>query len=438
MRELQKIFAKKKTENGDNSYRTTGNRMIDLLFMTQFFRNHLNRVPHIGNSEKEKLFAKFIRDPRYGIGERDLGRVLMSQANVSPMEVLECGRADDLIYMSIKSGNNKYINHFIELLKSGDYNIKKWSPRMTSGNKSRQIAKYIRKKLKLTEKEYRQLIKCDTTEMRVCHHTPVKDYSQVPSLAFLKHKNTFYKQDNERFISFMKEVNSGNKTIKTSTTTPYDIFKKCVQCSSWSRDTKVDKDADVLFKSLPQVNLGSILPIIDNSGSMYDTADSQGKAKAIGHYVAKNSTYMPNHVITFSSNPRLLELGNTYEQDMKILTSYDDCSNTDFGKVMKLLGQLEKDVPDYLLVLSDMEFDYGSSLSKTKTMKMFKEKGIKTRIIWWNFNTRNTTSPEMDYEGNIFISGYSPQLLKFLESGFNAEQFLDKLLEEYQKKIANK
>lgn len=436
MRELQKIFAKKKTENGDDSYKTTGNKMIDLLFMTQYFRNHLNHA-HIGDSEKEKLFAKFIRDPRYGIGERDLGRVLMAQANISPMEVLECGRADDLIYMSIESGDNKYINHFIELLKNGDYHMKKWSPRLTSGNKSKQIAKFIRKQLKLTEKEYRQLIKCDTTEMRVCHHTPVKDYSQVPSLAFLKHKNTFLKQDEERFKKFMEEVNNGTKKIKTSTTTPYDVFKKCVK-NNYYGEIRVDKDANVLFNSLPQINVGSILPIIDNSASMYDECDSQGKAKAIGHYVAKNSTYMPNYVVSFSSNPKLLKLGNTYDEDMKILTSYDDCSNTDFGRVMNLLGQLEEDVPDYLLVLSDMEFDIGSSVSKTKTMKKFKEKGIKTRIIWWNFNTRNTTSPEMDYEGNIFISGYSPQLLKFLESGFNAEQFLDKLLEEYQNKIANK
>ena len=49
MRELQKIFAKKKTENGDDSYKTTGNKMIDLLFMTQYFRNLLNHA-HIGNS----------------------------------------------------------------------------------------------------------------------------------------------------------------------------------------------------------------------------------------------------------------------------------------------------------------------------------------------------------------------------------------------------
>ena len=37
--------------------------------------------------------------------------------------------------------------------------------------------------------------------------------------------------------------------------------------------------------------------------------------------------------------------------------------------------------------------------------------------------------------GNIYISGYSPQMLKFLEAGFDANQYVDKLLNEYSKKI---
>lgn len=68
-------------------------------------------------------------------------------------------------------------------------------------------------------------------------------------------------------------------------------------------------------------------------------------------------------------------------------------------------------------------------------MKKFKKQGINTKIIWWNFNSRVTTCPEMDEDGNIFISGYNLMLLKYLEVGFDGEQFLEKLLEEYAKKI---
>jgi hypothetical protein len=112
-----------------------------------------------------------------------------------------------------------------------------------------------------------------------------------------------------------------------------------------------------------------------------------------------------------------------------------DCSNTDFGRVMQLLSHLDTNLPEYLIVLSDCEFDMNSSMSKDATMQLFKSKEYSTRIIWWNLNSRNITCPEMDSDGNIFISGYNPLMLKFLKAGFNAEEFLNNLIEEYKKAI---
>ena len=112
-----------------------------------------------------------------------------------------------------------------------------------------------------------------------------------------------------------------------------------------------------------------------------------------------------------------------------------DCSNTDFGAVMRLLSLMDGDMPEYLVVLSDMEFDMGSRSSKQETMRLFKEKGYKTRIVWWNLNSRHITCPEMDSDGNIFLSGYNPMLLKFLQAGFDANKFLEVLLREYAKAL---
>ena len=112
-----------------------------------------------------------------------------------------------------------------------------------------------------------------------------------------------------------------------------------------------------------------------------------------------------------------------------------DCSNTNFGAVMDMLSNLKTEMPEYLVVLSDMEFDEGSSMSKDATMQLFKSNNWSTKIIWWNLNSRNKTAPETDNYGNIFISGYTPMLLKYLETGFDAQQFLQKLLEEYAKNI---
>lgn len=79
MNELEKIINKKQneklTENGDKAYKTTGNNLVDLFFMTAYFEKNIDQV-NIGKSEKEKIFSMFVRDPRFGLGRRDLGRRL--------------------------------------------------------------------------------------------------------------------------------------------------------------------------------------------------------------------------------------------------------------------------------------------------------------------------------------------------------------------------
>ena len=240
----------------------------------------------------------------------------------------------------------------------------------------------------------------------------------------------------ERYANYLEEVKQGKKDMKVSTTSVYDIYK--------NRD-KIDPD--LFFSKIEKIQ-GNWIPIVDTSGSMYDTNDSIGKALSIGHYLAKCSSYAPDKVISFSSNPQLITLGipnersrryfdcaekSQYKREISSMNT-GDCSNTNFGAVMDLLSNLDE-TPDYLVVLSDMEFDAGSRTSKEDTMKLFKSKGYTTRIIWWNLNSRNITCPEMDKDGNIFISGYNPFLLKFLQVGFDGHKFLDKLLDEYSKAI---
>ena len=114
-----------------------------------------------------------------------------------------------------------------------------------------------------------------------------------------------------------------------------------------------------------------------------------------------------------------------------------DCSNTDFGAVCAKLKELDsKNAPDWIVVLSDMEFDSGSNQSKEDMMNIFKQNGMHTKLVWWNFNAHNTTSPETDKYGNIFMSGYSPMLLKFLNVGFDGQKFLNTLIEEYSHAIS--
>lgn len=424
MNELQRLFNQKLTENGDVAYKSTSNKLLDILFMTEYFEKHLDEVK-IGNSKKEKLFSMFIRDGRFGLGRRDLGRELMKQSEVSAENVVKAGRFDDLIYKP----TNENIEFLRQQLLKGNYLAKKWCPRLNSKNK--QIAKTLCKMWKISEPKYRKLIKCDTTENKLSQHRINEiDFEKVPSLAMIKYYKRFLKED--RFKEYLSNVKKGEKKLNISTTTVYDIYKN-----------REKIDADLFFDKLEKIQINCI-PILDTSDSMTWSNDAIGKATCIAHYLSKCSTFCNGQVVSFSSKPKLLTINNKcknnyfgdsnkYCRELSSLYT-GDCSNTDFGAVMNLFADL-KEVPEYLVVLSDMEFDEGSSMSKQRTMRLFKEKGYKTKIVWWNFNARNKTVPETDDFGNIFISGYSPYLLKFLESSFDGNKFLDKLLQEYNKSI---
>ena len=457
----------KKTENGDVAFKSTGNQLTDLFFMTSFFEKHLDQAK-IGDSEKEQVFSMFVRDPRFGLGRRDLGRVLMAQSGVSPENIVKAGRYDDLLFIP----TDENLNYLKEQAKENGL-AKKWLPRLQSSKQARALAKALCKEWHMTEKEYRRLIKTDTTEHKLSYaekaeNTPLNDlfkkgnythplvneidFEQVPSLAMAKYLHCFSTREDikERFEKYIQAVKEEKAKINTSTANVHDSYKVATGGDRCVRS--VEKEArDVVGKKIEeQVSLGveiNAIPILDTSGSMWSfcgwgmgypdftEANQLGvKAMSVAHAIAKKSTYAPNQVISFSSYPQLIEIkGDTLEEEYKSMYT-GDCTNTDFGKVMTILKRL-KTFPEYLVVLSDMEFDRGSNRSKKETMDLFKRNKANTKIIWWNFNDRNKTVPEFDEYGNIYLSGYNLQILKLLENNFDMTAYIDKILEKYKKDI---
>lgn len=445
---VEQVFGNvKMTENGDLAFNSTNNALIDILFMTEYYQKHLNEMPTLDVNDYNKLFAMFMRDPRFGMGKRDIGRMLLANENATIEDILKCGRVDDLFHIPTIEWYS-LLDYLKSEIENGNELVKKWMPRYSS--KNLMLARAIAKHWGMNKQQYGKFIKCNTTvESKLSHHNADEiNFEHVPSLAAIKYAKRFANGEDtkERYAQYLDDVRSGKKELKISTTTVYDIYKN---------RTKID--ADLFFDKLEKIAL-SCVPVVDTSGSMWDENDSAGKALAIGHYLAKCSTYMPNKVVSFSSNPQLITLGSTphrfdyygfcgnidddnnseslYRKEIGSMYT-GDCSNTDLAKVMDLFKMVD-DVPEYIVILSDMEFDMGSKYKKDELMKLWKEKGYRTKIVWWNFNSRATTCPEMDSEGNIFMSGYNPMLLKFLSTSFDSQKFLDKLLTEYKKNIEEK
>jgi len=452
MTNLEQIFNQKTTENGDIAFvRPSSNDLANILFMTEYYTQQLSSTPVLEPTDRNQLFSMMIRDPRFGFGKRDLGRVLMKDTGVSFNDIVLAGRFDDIWHMYDVSNNSEASKYLFKSCLDNNLLCKKWMPRFTKKNKLTktrtekeeyvlQKACDLAKSFQMNKQQYGKFIKVETTESNLTNKTTDKiRFESVPSLAMIKYYNRFSNgaDTRDRFATYCENVKNGKSKINTAVTTCYDIYK--------NRD-KID--ADLFFDKLNKIS-GSWIPIVDTSASMMSN-DSMGKALSIGHYLSKCSTYAPNKVISFSSEPRLIDITKKSRQNNysyrfqtdkpsnymnEISAMYTgDISNTDFGKVMKLLKHLD-DMPEYLIVLSDMEFDAGSAQSKTELQNLWNEKGYTTKIIWWNLNDRNTTAPEMDNLGNIFMSGYNPTLLKYLEAGFDNEKFINKLLTEYEENI---
>ena len=449
MNKLQKLLQEKITENGDKSYKSTGDNLTDLFFMTPYFERNLNEVT-IGTSQKEKLFSMFVRDPRFGLGRRDLGRKLMELSQVSAINIVKAGRYDDLWHIPTDE-NLKYLKDNLS-----EELAKKWMPRLTG--KDKLIAKTLCKMWGLSEKEYRALIKIDsTTEYKLSYaeqqenqnelerifekkkfdHPLVDsiDFEKVPSLAMTKYLHAFSTREDtrERFMKYIDDVKNNKAKVNVSTANVTDAYKIATKDSNSNVDDVIGKK--IIDNETLGVELDAIV-ILDTSGSMGSLGRNSilDKAMSLAHALSTHSTYARNQLISFSSCPQLMTIKGDILKEQYNSMYTGDCSNTDFGKVMQILQNLSK-YPEYLIVLSDMEFDYGSNQSKEETMKIFKDHGANTKLIWWNLNDRNKTVPEFDEYGNIYLSGYNLQILKLLENKFDMSTYIDTILEKYKQDI---
>ena len=435
MNNLEKLFNTKLTENGDLAYKSSGNSVVDLIFLAEYFTKNPNEIPindiEALPEEARRLLCMFVRDPRYGMGYRDYGRILFEKFNADVDDIVKAGRWDDLWdyidrYQSPFFKGNLY-QYFKQECENGNELCKKWMPRLSSGEVSRRRAKDFCNYFNMSHKDYSKLIKANTVENTLSNGS-ISDinYEHVPSLAMMKYFETFKRKDVERFQKYLDDVKAGKKNVNFATGTVYDIYRNL---------DRLEGNAELFFEKLPKAPMSSIV-ICDTSGSMFNQYDAIGKALALTYYFAKNSTYAPDMFVSFSQHPELIKLnGRNMKEVFENMGRADWGYNTDLGKVFELLMNLEGEMPEYLIVLTDGEFDQMSSTRKDEWKRMLEKRGQKCKICWWCLNDgRSRTVPELEGD-NIFMSGYNGTLLRYLEAGFDNEKFIEKLLLEYEKSI---
>lgn len=477
------------TENGALGYRQSGKALLDMNFRVSSYRNKAEE--DISNDfvkafYEDKLLALkwlfFARDVRGGLGERRLFRVILEKmaANFPKKYVIKAlelvpiyGRYDDLFCLlesekvtkGIKNAVLKQLKDQLDADFEGAKNGKhisllgKWLPSCnTSSEKTRKLAKQIREYFQLSEKDYRKKLALlrqylDVTEVKICANRWSEiDYSKVPSRANLLYGTAFFKHDKVRRDKFLEKVEKNEVKMNAGALYPHDILRQY-------RDKKeVDRSLESLWKSLlvPYelgANVPSTIVVADGSGSMWtnvgpDNTKAIDVCNALAIYFAFGlKGAFKEKYITFSENPQLVDLskGDTLLEKMNIAFAYDEVANTNIEAVFDLILQTalkqktKKDaMPENILILSDMEFDYAVSAPVDEKLfqtirRKYEEKGYKLpRLIFWNLCSHSMTIPLRENEnGVMLVSGFSPNIAQMIMSDkLDPYEALKELLEK--------
>lgn len=430
----------------------------------------------------------FTRDVRGGMGERDVFKMMyMKYAELYPNEakstlklIAEFGRWKDVIDIinmdvtDMLGGMDlvkDVLNNDIRNCMLGEpiSLLAKWLPSINASGKARRQAKRFTKHFGLTYEGYRKMLSklrayIDVTEVKTCSNRWDEiDYNKVSSNANKRYMNAFKRHDGERYADHcMKALDVTSKDVKmhASVLFPHEIwaeytklpglsYDECEKRSyRWLKNQSEPAPADIsleaMWKNLADIgDCGNTMVVVDGSGSMTYGCGYPVKpidiARSLGVYFAERCQGEFNNILMeFSSNPKLIDLNgcNTLRDKILELSKYTDCSNTNIEAVFMLILQSainakmkQSDLPDRILIVSDMEFDcatnntiygvYGGMKALFNELAdRFEKYGYKLpKLVFWNVNSRTKTIPVTENEmGVVLISGFSPNIMSMVMS----------------------
>jgi hypothetical protein len=290
-----------------------------------------------------------------------------------------------------------------------------------------QTAVELRDFLGLTPKQYRKGIVSlsNTVEQLMCaKRWNDIEFGKIPSLAAKNYQKAFNRNCAAQYQAYKLALTNGNAKINASAIFPYDVLK--------GSDRVV---AQAQWNALPNflTEDAKILPMIDVSGSMCSPQVSPGLcpidvAVSLGLYIATKQTGSFGGVyLTFTDRPTL----TTVDQSKNIVDLNRWVRTNDVGystnieaafseilRVAKSNSVPQAEMPKYLLVFSDMQFN-GSTFGYRETAfdnakRQFEAAGYELpKLVWWNIADRGNNTPvKYDTQGNALVSGFSPSLVK--------------------------
>jgi hypothetical protein len=436
-----------RTTNGMRALKSSASKNVDLFFAVGASRGK-NIVPaftgaFVENREIALRIAQWARDARGGAGERKIFRDILVQlektdpdaAKALLAKVPEIGRWDDLLVFETIDIKTEAYALIADALASGNGLCAKWMPRKGA------VAAELRSALGMSPKQYRKtlvnLTKVVETQMCAKDWDNI-NFNHVPSLAASRYKKAFTR-NTPKFAEYVAKLVKGDPTVKVNAGAvyPYDVLKGVI--NPYGRPTlgKTELDHVVAqWNALPNyVGDANILPLVDVSGSMTCRAGGSSSksevtcldvAVSLGLYLAdKNVGKFKDTFLTFSSNPQLVTLrGNVVEKAAQMVKSEWQMGtnlHAAFNKILDVAvknGVPQSEMPEMLLILSDMQFNCCSNYDDTAIQmieRKYAEAGYTVpQVVFWNLNASDNVPVKADKSGAALVSGFSPSIVKAL------------------------
>lgn len=465
------------TENGALAHKTTRSAVYDMFALGGAYRkrNDEDCILLFKNAleENETLALKclfYLRDCRGGQGERRFFRVCykwlaQKHADVARRNfelISEYGRYDDVIYALIGTPLEDDALEFIKNQLALDLECKtpsllaKWLPsENASAVKTKKMGNIIREYLGMTHREYRKTLSILRERINLLERLMSAnrwdeiEFDKIPSKAGLIYKNAFARRDiiAKKYEAFAK---SEDTKVNASTLYPYDVVHKAVERTrGWGysfRDMSATDRAMVekYWENLPDYLEGKpckMMCVVDTSGSMTGSEASApiNVAIGLGMYCAERiGGPFKNHYISFSSRPQLIKIeGVDFVDKVRRIYKTNLCENTDLVKTFRMLKEIAltakpEDIPETIVVISDMQIDcgsrfYGSNVAtEMESMRREWEKaGLKMpKLVYWNVEARGAANFLDDGPNVTYVSGCSPVIFQQVISGVTGYELM--------------
>lgn len=429
-----------RTTNGMRAHATTSSAVLDLFGSIGSARGKdVSREFMAAMAENEELALRTLlwaRDIRGGAGERQTFRNLLAKLEqLNPKlagrlihKVPELGRWDDLFVLTDVDNRREAFAFIADALANDNGLAAKWMPRKGP------VAVELTRFMSLTPKQYRKLIVglTQVVETQMCAKNWNEiNFSHVPSVASARYQKAFGRNASEAYTRYIQELQKPQSErdpavkINASAVFPHDVVKSVA-----SGNAAV---ADAQWQALPNyVGDARVFPMVDVSGSMGSVRYSApGRvqpievAVALGLYLSdKNTGPFKDLFLTFSANPEIVKVKGSLSEKIHQMSTSAWQMNTNLHAAFDRLLQVavngkaaQEDMPQMLLILSDMQFDACTRYDDRALdmiARKYEQAGYNMpKIVFWNLNQGYGNVPiKFDSRGTAHVSGFSPAIMK--------------------------